>query len=666
MKIRKREVIPQANKVFTDREEPRKSFWKLFEKLKANISEGDDIQVLSYYGIGGIGKTSLLRKLMAEMNEKIESPPRTVLDSLRNILTEKYNFNFPMFDLAVYVYAKKIGEKIHDNNNKAEGLIEKSPFLGTVFEVLGEVPVFGILKKLDKCAGYVKSVIEKRKRDITSIDIEPIEVIYKRLPYYFALDLSDNLENTKIPLVILIDTYETLVNEMAGVGEPVNNDLWIRGDDGLVQNSARVFWVIAGREKLRWSEINSDWEDSIEQHILGNLAKSDAVSFLNSAGIFDEYLIDAIYTLTNGTPVFLDLCVDNYYSILERGKTPEIEDFKGNTTIIIERFLRYMDDNRKDIIYLLSCMKVWDDEIFNSVAKNVLSGFSLTTYEKIKGASFITKGENGNYTMHQTVQNVILADCPEFIRNKAQKELNKYYEQTLNNISVASPKFSTLFLRYVNYILTEKYSEEDFSGIYRELRQKLDDVKNACQFDLLLSAMKELKEFAEKNFPDSPLMAKIHNDIARDFSAAGFYNESVEHAELSMKMYREKFGELDERTLEATAILSGFLYLSGKYKEAFEVVEKVYSTAVSMLGEENSTVFMLMKSLGTAYFSLGKYEEALTVEQNLFERAKKVLGEDHLDTLSAMFNLGMTFDKLGRYQEAVDIQEKVFESAWHF
>ena len=78
---------------------------------------------------------------MAEMNEKIESPryvyvdlnimrePRTVLDSLRNILTEKYNFNFPMFDLAVYVYAKKIGEKIHDNNNKAEGLIEKSPFL---------------------------------------------------------------------------------------------------------------------------------------------------------------------------------------------------------------------------------------------------------------------------------------------------------------------------------------------------------------------------------------------------------------------------------------------------------------------------------------------------------------------------------------------------------
>ena len=39
----------------------------------------------------------------------------------------------------------------------AEGLIDKSPFLGTVAEVLGEIPIIGILKKLDKCAGYVKA-----------------------------------------------------------------------------------------------------------------------------------------------------------------------------------------------------------------------------------------------------------------------------------------------------------------------------------------------------------------------------------------------------------------------------------------------------------------------------------------------------------------------------
>ncbi|MBQ9390444.1 MAG: hypothetical protein IJU07_09750, partial [Synergistaceae bacterium] len=165
MKIRRRDTLPQANKVFTDREEPRESFWRLFNKIKAGILEGEDIQVLTYYGIGGIGKTSLLHKLMAEMDStlkrslhayvdlNIRRESGSVLNSLRNILSEKYSFNFPMFDLAFYVYAKKTGEKLQQDT--AEGLIDKSPFLGTVAEVLGEIPIIGILKKLDKCAGYV-------------------------------------------------------------------------------------------------------------------------------------------------------------------------------------------------------------------------------------------------------------------------------------------------------------------------------------------------------------------------------------------------------------------------------------------------------------------------------------------------------------------------------
>ena len=124
MKIRKRDTLPQANKVFTDREEPRKSFWRLFGRMKDGILEGEDIQVLTYYGIGGIGKTSLLHQLINEMDSELKRPlyayidfnirkeAGAVLNSLRNILSEKYSFSFPMFDLAFYVYSKKAGEKI--------------------------------------------------------------------------------------------------------------------------------------------------------------------------------------------------------------------------------------------------------------------------------------------------------------------------------------------------------------------------------------------------------------------------------------------------------------------------------------------------------------------------------------------------------------------------
>ncbi|MBQ9419182.1 MAG: tetratricopeptide repeat protein [Synergistaceae bacterium] len=673
MKIRKRDNFspPQANKIFTDREEPRLSFWKVFERVKGNIFAGEDISVLTYYGIGGIGKTSLLRQLMSEMDEKIKRPLyayvdlnirqelSAVLDSLKNILAEKYNFSFPLFDLAVYVYSKKIGEKIHED--ETAGLIEKSPFLGTIMEVLDEIPFVGILKKLDKCAGYVKSLIEKRKREVNSIDTDPVDVIYKKLPYYFALDLSDNLEHTNVPLVVFLDTYEVLVNEMAGTGEPVNNDLWIRGENGLIQNSSRVMWVIAGREKLRWAEINPDWSDSLEQHILGNLSLTDARSFLNTAGIYDEKLTEAIYNLTSGTPVFLDLCVDNYYSIIERGKTPEIEDFNGNTTVIIERFLRYMDDNRKDIIYLLSCIKIWDDEIFHSIAGEVISGFSFTTYEKIKGASFITKGSDGTFTMHQTVQSVIYSNCPSFIREKAQESLNRYYENALKNINVTSPKLGVVLPRYVSYVTSRVYSEEEFCGTYEQLRKRLDDVQTACQFDLLLSCMNGLKDYAQRNMPDTPIMAKIYNDIAKDFEAAGRYDDALENARLSEKICREIFGNMNARTFEAVDTVSRCLYLVGKYQESYEAAEQVYSDAVVVLGEDNPIVLLLLKEIGTGYQFVGKYDEALKFKQELVDRRKKLLGEEHPDTLTALLNLGNAFNFLRRYQEAAEIFEHVLE-----
>ena len=48
--------VPQASRIFTDREEPRKSFWKCYNRFKENMKDGD-VKVLVYYGVGGIGSS---------------------------------------------------------------------------------------------------------------------------------------------------------------------------------------------------------------------------------------------------------------------------------------------------------------------------------------------------------------------------------------------------------------------------------------------------------------------------------------------------------------------------------------------------------------------------------------------------------------------------------
>ena len=120
MKVRKQKGTPLANRIFTDREEPRAAFWKNYEICKQNLSQEDsEIRVLHYYGIGGIGKSCLLKQLISEMEERLSKPQnlyfdfnihqdsRAVLEALKNKLSDSYGFRFLLFELGAYNYAKK-------------------------------------------------------------------------------------------------------------------------------------------------------------------------------------------------------------------------------------------------------------------------------------------------------------------------------------------------------------------------------------------------------------------------------------------------------------------------------------------------------------------------------------------------------------------------------
>ena len=79
----------KAIKEFTDREEPRKVFWDKYNKIANEMNVANPIQVISYYGFGGIGKSSLLHKLNDELEEKAPNSKIEFLDFER--LTELNN-----------------------------------------------------------------------------------------------------------------------------------------------------------------------------------------------------------------------------------------------------------------------------------------------------------------------------------------------------------------------------------------------------------------------------------------------------------------------------------------------------------------------------------------------------------------------------------------------
>ena len=132
---------PRATREFTDREEPQSAFWRQYCAMCQKKDE--QAHVLAYYGVGGIGKTTLLKKLEKDLTAGIpeeiqkklqaENPsgcfeavcepfcvlynladfkdmPST-LEALKNHLEDTYGVPFPLFDYGHYVYARRMDER---------------------------------------------------------------------------------------------------------------------------------------------------------------------------------------------------------------------------------------------------------------------------------------------------------------------------------------------------------------------------------------------------------------------------------------------------------------------------------------------------------------------------------------------------------------------------
>ena len=389
----------KAIKEFTDRAEPRKVFWEKYEEKKND--NNNKISVITYYGMGGIGKSTLLRKLVEEVKEKyadakyafldfekLDSFNNDILELLRYVegnLKGKYNFTFPLFDLVSYTYEVKMGK----NATKPElsSIFDENNELSFLKDVITEIPLIGTITKVIYYSDKAKNILQNRlennklKTQLGNIDNMEASEIYDNLPYYFALDLKNNVEKSEYPFVFFIDTYEKLVNELEN-RNALDKDLFLRGENGLILNIPNTIWVIAGREKLKWEERDKEWKDSIDQHLLGNLSEADTKYFLNKAGIIDEKLVKDIYNLTYGAPKYLDMCVDTYTSLVNQNKVPTIDDFGKDTTELQKRYLIYMDDQEKDFATMLAFLPSWTDENIEDISKTILGTFYIRYMRK--------------------------------------------------------------------------------------------------------------------------------------------------------------------------------------------------------------------------------------------------------------------------------------------
>ena len=329
----------------------------------------------------------------------------TVLNALKKSLTDKYQMEFPFFDIGCLRYYKKCGDE--SGKNQIEKILRESTFCsrcrqqvnnavgqsynarnadkitGGNIEALAYIAestaFFRILKTLvdfvDDRITDIQNIRNENNSEYRNIMTElekrqakffP-EAIKEYLPKLFAKDISIWLKKNKKYMVIFLDTYEQLTEAEKGAkrhekliceNKDVAVDWWI---ENLLLNTERVAWVIAGRSEIKnIGKIALEAENNIFR--LKPLEENFVDEFLKLAEIEDSAMREGLFKLTGGYPIFLSLYADTYKAaILQNETPPTLEDFGEKRESVINRLLAYMDENARNIAKRLCILGRWTD-----------------------------------------------------------------------------------------------------------------------------------------------------------------------------------------------------------------------------------------------------------------------------------------------------------------
>lgn len=715
----------RAETIFTDREEPRRAFWAVYDRVK---NDPGSVEAVSYYGVGGIGKSSLLFQLLREIKTRAENSPHTYYsfelsgrskDDCLYFLAESLmqqcpGLQFPLFGAALLRLNQFAGRDIADLEKRLENSILNRGEFSAALDVLGEViPHFGIAKLAGK-AGLMLFQAIRENREINlgahadiyrEIEQSGAAELMRDLPRYFCMDAAPFFEKQSPPAVIMLDGYEVLTNTLERGDLAEVEDDWIWGREGIMWSLPNMVWVVAGRNRLMWDRYDSEIRDSLEQHLLGNISEPDTVTFLRRSGVKEESLHHALYELTEGTPVYLDMCVSTYRQLkAARGADYVLtaEDFGNTPTALAERFLRGMNSEHQRVIKLMACLPVsWTAELAIEAAQNAGCMSSRGPFDDICKLSLVEK-DGSRSKIHSTLRatvrrfmtaeerhrldNVVLTLLLTRMQDKQYHAEREDYavwaselmerddtelligEEQLRAILTAADAFSDLgsyrvfydYVRGVSAYVTEHALGEAAQAVCSfhlcrallslgRYKDALEPARIACQYHLRTYGA------------DHPYSLDSMQNYANCHYRMGDYEKA---RELTQRIYESRLrvnGCDDERTAACINNLAIYSVMLDDYQQAAEMMALSYETMRRTLGDEHPRTVICLNNLGAIYNKLGDHRRATEIIGQVYEIQLRTLGSDHPEILVSLFNLAVGYGALAQHDKALALAQKAYD-----
>ncbi len=686
-----------AAEKFTDREEPQKAFWEKYNSLNVNNGEHD---IIHYYGIGGIGKSTLLKKIRDDLIKKDNkgvllysfeknTDKATFLFSLAKSISINYNAALPIFS---YAYIKILNYQGFDGEEMimrlkldTSGVISSNTageVLKTAVTVVSDiVPIFGntVGRFGEKAVDvFLEKVNEKRKNDMDDVaqrymneidDATRYVDIVENLHEYLVYDSKKIMDTIDKPFVIMLDGYEYLSDNSRFIDNTYLNDLWLSGTatkTGLVHSLDNVIWVIAGREKLKWGLDEFDEEDA---HLLGNLSEADTIEFFKKGvdptgmGMSTE-LMNGLYKLTNGTPVYMDLCFD----LFENGKGKQIEDFGKDTRDIAKRYLDNLDNASQLTMRFLCCLpKMWTEEMACAVSdsdvfKNKKYSVAVNScIDSIKEHTFVEKIDD-SYKLNQTIRDVVRDNTDEEEKNNIEYAVLRYLLQIMGDASQSIRNRVDLLRELNDYVSDYKVLSDDDLEIIKDTMEDYSGFIYSPEEGLLISE-RIYEALSERYGEGHPKTIEAVDEYAFALDNTDRKDQELDLWKEVQKKRAEILGGAHKHTLDALETIADILEGRGELEESLNLRREEYEECKKELGEDNDSTLTVLSMIAYMYRNMGDYSQATSILENIYEIKKRAFGEASSETLDALDELLSMLAENGKQEEVIKARERFYEES---
>ncbi len=647
---------------FIDREKEREVFWDIFD-ARCEREEQWTVTVFHFWGMGGIGKSALLKKLLLEAeerngreNDKISTAYVSVgeqdngiriMSRIAALLKRNCHFSFPLFEIGLYALAVKSGAGAI--KKEVETLQERSGLLSMLLDGADLVQPLSfaatVFRLLDQCAKEIKTHVNGHKKSVEELERLMPEELTEKLPDLFLKDMISNNDKVLYPILIFLDKLEALRTGISGIDEIDYQIGWLKY---LTARTPNVIWVCSGREKLLWAEESeNEWEESLYTIEVKPFDEIWMSRYFADNDMEVATIRRELYELTQGIPLFLTICYELYQKLCMKtndggsasGKSlaVTIKSFEGKQERLIQTYVENLTLAERRTLFVLACVGEWDGKLIHYLTEKVPIDSFREAYRILMRKSYLAEN-GGGFELHQVIQEQVFAFCKEDIIADTADLLWDYLPK--DRFSWGYPKFLRCRLRCIK---NDKEADEWWISREAEPLKQLIQSNNINGFE---ACYKEILKQTEGRLSDSVISVVCGVYHIRNLLRLNCCRQAQKEANRMLRICKssEKM-----KYLEFHGIMSEYLELKAqaldgqkKYEQAFCIREKLCRDTDTG-NEENR--FARLHNLASSYQHLRNYRMALELTEKIIEYRRLHREQMPEDYVRALFLKGIILNE---------------------